>query len=211
MSRMRILITTTILFFINCVCLAQSPTIGLFTSSIDIGSVKIKGSATYQNQLYTIKGSGENIWAKKDEFHYLHRNILGNFLVSSKLVFSNIGKDPHRKSGWMIRTSTDTTAPFVALTVHADGLTSFQYRKLPNTNIEEVKTPIMAPDIIQVERNGRSYIVSIAKIGQPFWTVEIPDFDFPEQLMVGLFVCSHNVNEVEEVKFTNVKVFNALK
>ena len=185
--------------------------VGIFENHADIGNVLNKGNATFANGTYTLTGSGENIWFKKDELHFAYRKMKGDFMLTTQASFVGKGTDPHRKTGWMARTSLDTSAAMITLTVHGDGLTAFQYRKKNGMNIEEVKTPIVAPDILQLERRGRSYFISIAKIGNPFWTVEIPDFDFPEELFVGLFVCSHNKNVVEQVQLSNTRIFTVIK
>lgn len=189
---------------------AQNP-VGIFENHADIGNVLNKGNAIFANGIYTLTGSGENVWFKKDELHFSYRKIKGDFMLTTQSSFVGRGADPHRKTGWMARTSLDTSAAMITLTVHGDGLTAFQYRKKNGTNIEEIKTPIIAPDILQLERRGRSYLVSIAKIGMPFWTVEIPDFDFPEELLVGLFICSHNKNAVEQAQLSNTRIFLAIK
>jgi TolB protein len=201
----------TIFLFLNTYLYGQVKKIGIFDQAIDIGNVVTKGTSKFNNGIYTISGSGINIWGKKDEFHFLHRGIKGDFIATSNPSLKGKGTDPHRKTGWMIRTSQDTSAAFVSLTVHADGLTAFQYRKVAGTNIEEVKCPIIAPDVLQIERRGRSYIVSITKSGNPFWSVEIPDFNFPESVLLGLFVCSHNPEEVEEATHSQVRIFGALE
>jgi len=187
--------------------------IGIFENHTDIGPVIYKGSANYDNasKVYVLIGSGENIWFKKDELHFAYKRIKGDFILSTQPNLIGKGTDLHRKSGWMIRTSTDTSAAMVCLTVHGDGLTAFQYRKKNGMNIEEIKIPIMGAEILQLERRGRNYFISVSKLSTPFWTVEVPDFDFPEELMVGLFVCSHNKNVVEQSTFTNTRVFTAVK
>ncbi|MEZ4901564.1 MAG: hypothetical protein R2822_07305 [Spirosomataceae bacterium] len=192
--------------------LAQVP-IGIFENHADIGQVLHTGTAAYDKttQSYQLSGSGENIWFKKDELHLAWRKLKGDFLLQTHVKFIGAGTDAHRKIGWMARTSLDTSAAMVCLTVHGDGLTAFQYRKKNNTNIEEVKSPVVNPDILQLERRGRSYIVSVAKAGSPFWSVEIPDIDFPEELYVGIFVCAHNKNVVEQAVFSNLRVFTAVK
>ena len=48
--------------------------------------------------------------------------------------------------------------------------------------------------------------MSLARYGEPFWTVEVPDFDLPDELLVGLFVCSHNADVVESAVFDNVRI-----
>ena len=188
-------------------------TVGIFENHVDIGPVLTKGNATFDNasKVYTLTGSGENIWFKKDELHFMYKKIKGDFILTTQPNLVGKGTDLHRKSGWMARTSTDTSAAMICLTVHGDGLTAFQYRKKNGTNIEEIKIPITGAEILQLERRGRSYVVSVAKLSTPSWTVEVPDFDFPEELLVGLFICSHNKNVVETGSFTNTKIFTAVK
>ena len=190
---------------------AQNP-VGIFENHADIGPVLHKGAATFDtsSQTYKLSGAGENIWFKKDELHFMWKKLKGNFLITTQPSLEGKGTNPHRKSGWMIRTSTDTSAAMVCLTVHGDGLTCFQYRKQNNSNIEEIKIPVLNADILQLERRGRSYFISVAKLGNPFWTVEVPDFDFPEELLVGLFICSHDKNTVEQGTFLNTRMFTAI-
>ncbi|MFN8348931.1 MAG: hypothetical protein U0X91_28280 [Spirosomataceae bacterium] len=187
--------------------------VGIFENHADIGKVVQAGTAVYDktSQSYLLSGSGENIWFKKDEMHFLYRKTVGDFIATTQATLSGKGTDPHRKTGWMYRSSLDTSAAMVSLTVHGDGLTAFQYRKKSGTNIEEIKTPIVHPDILQLERRGRSFFVSVAKIGDPFWTVEIPDFDLPQEMLLGLFVCAHNKNQVEEAKLSQTRIFTAVK
>ena len=204
------------LLFILCLGVITSKAqnaVGIFENHTDIGPVMTKGTAIYNNstKVYTLTGSGENIWFKKDELHLVYKKIKGDFILTTQPNLIGKGTDPHRKSGWMARASTDTSSAMVCLTVHGDGLTAFQFRKKNGTNIEEIKIPMVGAEILQLERRGRSYFISVAKLGNPFWSVEVPDFDFPEELLVGLFISSHNKNVVEEGIFTNTRIFMAVK
>jgi TolB protein len=187
---------------------AQNP-VGVFDNHGDIGPVLHKGTASFDKatQAYKLTGSGENIWFKKDELHFMWKRLTGDFIITTQPTFEGKGVEPHRKIGWMVRTGLDTSSAMVCLTVHGDGLTAFQFRKKNNTNIEEIKIPILNADILQLERRGRSYFISVAKLGNPFWTVELPDIDFPEELLVGLFLCSHNKNVIEQASFVNTRIF----
>ncbi len=181
---------------------------GIFKNSVDVGPVLHKGQTTFdpENEKYSLSGSGENIWFSKDEFHFSHNQLTGNFILSCRGKLLGKGVDPHRKFGWMVRTSLDTSAAMVCATVHGDGLTAIQFRKQAGSNIQEVISPVKTPDVIQLERRGRSFFLSVAKFGDPFWTVEVPDFDFPQDLLAGLFVCSHHKDVVEKAEFDNVRI-----
>lgn len=191
---------------------AQNP-VGIFENHADIGLVINKGSANYDATAhkYTLTGAGNSMWFKRDEFHFVWKKLKGDFIITTQPTLIGSGGDAHKKAGIIARTGVDTSSAMVCLTVHLDGLTAFQFRKKNGENTQEIKIPILGADILQLERRGRSYFVSVAKLGQPFWTVEVPDIDFPEELMVGLFVCSHNPNIIEQATFINTRLFTALK
>lgn len=196
---------------ISCIMTGQSiaqNSKSVFENYSDVGPVKLSGNTKYdfQKQVYQLSGAGANIWFKKDLFHFAYKKLNGDFILQTRAKFLGDGVDPHRKLGWMVRADMDTSAMMVCATVHGDGLTAIQFRKKAGENIEEVKSPVKAPDIIQLERRGRSFFLSVAKYGDPFWTVEVPDFDFPSELLAGLFVCSHNAGVLETAEFDNVRI-----
>ena len=200
-------ISVVISLLVPLATISQTPA-GVFEATRDIGPVLHHGTTEYNEnvQSYSLKGSGANIWFTKDEFHYAYNQLYGDFILHTRGNLVGAGVDPHRKFGWMIRTGLDPGAAMVCAAVHGDGLTALQYRKKDGTNIEEVKSPILMPDVIQLERRGRSFFLSVAHFGKPFWTVEVPDFDFPDSLYAGLFVCAHNKDVFETAVFDNVRI-----
>lgn len=182
--------------------------IDIFDYTTDVGEVKFKGNTVYNpdNQTYRMSGSGENIWNKKDEFHYTYNKMNGDFILRARGRLLGEGVDPHRKFGWMIRTGLETDAAMVSAAVHGDGMASIQYRKQAGTDMVHVISPVEMPDVIQLERKGHSFFLSVACFGDPFWTVEIPNFDFPDELLAGLYICSHNPDVVEKAEFDNVRI-----
>lgn len=203
----------TFALLMGFVALKAQNQVGIFENHADIGPVINKGSANYDaaSRKYTLTGAGNNMWFKRDEFHFAWKKLKGDFIITTQPTLIGSGGDAHKKAGIIARTGVDTSSAMICLTVHLDGLTAFQFRKKNGANTEEIKIPMLGADILQIERRGRSYFVSVAKLGQPFWSVEVPDIDFPEELLVGLFVCSHNKNIIEQATFTNTRVFMALK
>ncbi len=201
-------ILLTIFFCLLTIFTSAQNSTGIFEGTTDVGPVKHIGNTVYNAETgtYILSGAGANIWFKKDEFHFAYKRLNGDFILQTRAKLLGKGVDPHRKLGWMIRTGLDTDAAMVCATVHGDGLTAIQYRKKDGMNIEEVKSPVKMPDVIQIERRGRSFLLSVAKYGDPFWTVEVPDFDFPAEMLAGLFICSHNAEVVEKAEFDNVRI-----
>jgi hypothetical protein len=85
------------------------------------------------------------------------------------------GTEAHRKFGWMVRSSLDTSAAMVSATVHDDRLTALEYRKVAGANVEETRLESRAPDMIQLERKSNLFITSVARFGEPLVNAEVTD------------------------------------
>ncbi|HWD87469.1 MAG TPA: hypothetical protein VG367_05035 [Mucilaginibacter sp.] len=186
---------------------AQSP-VGIFDGQGDIGPVKHPGSGVYDNatQKYTLTGSGTNVWATHDEFHYVWKKIKGDFILRTNITFLGKGVEEHRKIGWMVRSSLDTNAMHVSAVVHGNGLTSLQFRRKISGVTEEKKFTLTGADVVQLERKDGQYIMSVAHKGETFVTEKLDSVEMGDDVYVGLFICSHNPNVVEKAEFNNVRV-----
>jgi TolB protein len=183
--------------------------IGSFDVLSDIGIPAIPGSASYSepSQTYRISGSGSNIWFGEDSFSFLYKEMKGDFIFQTQIKFIGDGHELHRKTGIMFRSTKAKNSPMVACTIHGDGLTSLQFRKTEGANVEEIKFQSTGSDVLNLERQGNSYIMSVAHFGELYHTEKIENIDLGETVLAGLFVCSHNNLYSEEVEFTNTRVF----
>jgi TolB protein len=188
-------------------CQQQAP--GIFEAHTDIGKNVKPGSAVYipQMQQYIVSGAGANIWGNDDEFHFAWKKMKGDFILYARAEFvaSNIA-DPHRKAGWMVRTSLEPNAAHVSAVAHGNGLTSLQYRKTNGGNTEEIKSALANADIIQLERRGNTYTMWVARFGKPFVTEKISAIDLGDEVYVGLFVSSHNADVFETAVFRDLRI-----
>ena len=170
-----------------------------FEASGDVGSPAIAGTTSYdaRTQTYTMTGGGTNMWAERDEFQFAWRKLSGDFIVRAHVRFIGTGVDPHRKIGWIVRQSLDAGSPYADAAVHGDGLTSLQFRRTPGGVTEQIESAVKGADVVQLERRGKAFIMSVAKFGEPFTSSELSELDLGDAVHVGLFVCSHNpkVNE----------------
>jgi len=191
---------------------SRAQTMGIFENSSDIGAVNHKGNTVYDpiSQSYTLSGSGTNMWFGQDEFQYAYKSIQGDFILRARVEFLGDGMDPHRKVGWIVRNNLHSDSPHVNASVHGDGLTSLQFRREKGLDTEEKTSSDKAPDIIQLERKGNTYIMSTAKFGQPFTSVEL-DMELSNEVFVGIYVCSHNPDVVEQAVYKNVRIITPPK
>lgn len=186
--------------------------IGAFAHSGDIGEPAIAGSVTYHDadQSYRMSAAGTNLWGAEDEFQFAWNQMEGDFIVRARMEFIGEGVDPHRKAGWMVRADLDTGSVYADGCVHGDGLTSLQYRPVKDGETEQIEVENLLdgtyPDVIQVERRGAKIIFSAARYGDPFKSVELEDIDLPDRVHVGLFLCSHNAEVVEQAIFRDVRI-----
>ncbi len=186
----------------------RGPATGFFEGFNDIGSPVLKGSALYSEptQEYRMTGSGENIWFGSDSFSFLWKKMEGNFIIQAQLAFVGEGTEPHRKAGLMIRNGLSPDAAHVSCVIHGNGLATLQYRSEAGKDMEEVIFDIQGPDVIQLEKNGDSFTMSVAHFGD-LYTKNTVELKLEGALETGLFICSHNEKVIEEVVFSNVRIF----
>jgi regulation of enolase protein 1 (concanavalin A-like superfamily) len=182
--------------------------IGDFQGHGDVGSPKIAGSALYNgvSQEYTLSAGGVNMWGQRDEFHFVWRRMKGDFILHTRVQFLGEGADPHRKAGVIVRPSQDADAPYVDAVVHGDGLTSLQFRRAKGAATEQRESPAKGADVVQLERQGTTFTMSVAKFGERFTTSEVAGIDLGEDVLVGLALCSHNPDVTERAVFSDVRI-----
>lgn len=179
-----------------------------FDESGDVGSCGIKGSTEFlpESQEYLLTGSGGNIWFSSDQFHFTWKKMEDDFILSADVRFVGSGKHEHRKTGWMIREGLGGASPHISAAVHGDGLASLQYRVAEGGETYERRSPVVAPDIIRIEREGDLFIFSAAVRGRPFDTVAVTQASLAGEVYAGLFVCSHDNTVTESAVFSNVRI-----
>jgi TolB protein len=181
--------------------------LGLFDGHGDIGPVRKAGSVVEEAEgTLIISGAGANMWFGADEGHFVWRKMRGDFIVSARVEFLGAGVEAHRKIGWMARSAGDAASAHASAVVHGDGLTSLQFRRSPGSDTEERRFSFTGADQIQLERRGPTYIMSAARFGEPYETVSVSDLAIGDEVLVGLFVCSHNADIIERARFTNVRI-----
>jgi Tol biopolymer transport system component len=186
---------------------AQEKKLGVFEGKDDVGNPARGGNVVYdpEKQEYLVEGAGTNMWANRDEFQFVWRRLKGDFILTSKATFVGQGVEQHRKIGWIVRSSMDPDSAHASVVLHGDGLTSLQFRKVKGGTTEEVKSGTTGPDVLQLERKGNTYRMSVAKAGDALSSEEV-SLELGDEVYVGLFICSHNKDVTEKARFTNVRI-----
>ncbi|HEX8849604.1 MAG TPA: hypothetical protein VF761_08740 [Gemmatimonadaceae bacterium] len=188
--------------------LAQQRPLGVFERQTDVGGPSRHGSTTYDpvRQRYTVAGGGRNMWVDRDELHFVSKRLTGDFILTARARLLGKGVEPHRKLGWTVRSSLAAGSPHVTAAVHGDGLTALQWRRSAGAITEEERSPVHGADVIQLERRGDTFIMSVARFGDTLTTTKLTGVSLGDTVYVGLFVCAHNDTVVERGSFENVRI-----
>lgn len=192
---------------------APAKKIGVFDLNSDIGTPRLTGAAEYDktSKVYTLKGSGYNIWFDRDEFQFLYKELDGDFTLTADFEFEGKGVDPHRKVGWMIRESLYDNASHVSAVLHGDGLTVLQWRVKKGDKMRDPEDEIFSKEkniqTVQLRRKGKEYTMMAAPKGAPLQLVGSHAMsNLPDKIIAGLFICSHNPDVMETARVSNVQV-----
>lgn len=210
---MTVIFNLVFLLFVYTFSVAQTNTIGQFDHHTDIGNPKNAGSARYEkaSRTYSIKGSGYNIWFNRDEFQYVYKKIKGDFVITAHFEFKGATGNGHRKTGWMLRETADEDAVHISAVEHGDGLTVLQWRVKKGENMKDPEGEIFFPEkkfeIIQLQRIGKEVTMKVGHRGQALQKVGshvMPGM--PDEMLLGMFICSHDPEVVEEAEVSNVVI-----
>jgi hypothetical protein len=188
--------------------------LGIFDAETDVGIVAPPGSAQFDkaSQQYTLKSSGQNIWAKHDDFHFAYRKLSGNFVATAEVSFVGADTHPHRKAGWMLRQGLEPDAPYVDVMVHGEGQIALQYRLKQGDITETVKSPISQPAVVRLERHGDTFELYVAP--KPDGKDQSPKFQLAgsvklalaDPAYLGLAVSAHDPTAVETAVVSGVSL-----
>ncbi len=182
--------------------------LGDFEGQSDVGNVLHPGSAEYDrdSKVYTLSGSGDNMWFATDKFHFVWKKISADdvTLTAEVAVLGEAGNN-HRKGVLMIRQSLDSDAAYVDAARHADGLTSLQFRDEKGSITREIEANVSGPAKLRIEKQGEHFYLWVAGSNEELQfaggsarvRIEAPFY-------VGIGVTAHDKDAVATVVFKNV-------
>jgi hypothetical protein len=94
----------------------------------DIGSPSLMGSANVVNNVWTLTGSGADIWGTSDQFNFQPWLVLGDCTIVCRITSVSAGGDPWEKVGIMIRDSYNSGSDYAMFCASLGNGVSFQYR-----------------------------------------------------------------------------------
>src|SRR5262249_45896187 len=96
-------------------------------SDTDIGTPGLAGNASFGSGVFTVNGSGSDIWSTSDNFNYAAESVPGDVTIAAR-VASQQNTNLWAKSGVMIRESAGANSSFVHVFVTPGHGVNMQYR-----------------------------------------------------------------------------------
>jgi TolB protein len=189
---------------------AQAPrAVGMFEGHGDVGKVVHAGSVTFDpaKQTYVMRASGHNMWATEDGFHFAWKKASGDVSIAADIAWARAGGNAHKKAVLIIRQSLDADSAYVDAIAHGDGTFSLQWREAKGAATHEVQGNAPRPARLQLRKIGDYFHMLQAGAGRdPEIATGAVRVAIAEPYYIGIGLCSHDANVVEEATFSNVSI-----
>ncbi|HEY5793153.1 MAG TPA: hypothetical protein VIS74_07630 [Chthoniobacterales bacterium] len=163
-------------------------------SSLDIGATGVAGSVSESGGVYTIKGSGADIWGSSDQFYFLYQKMQGDFEVVAR-VQSIANTNTWAKAGLMMRETLNANSKN-AFSMVSPGGTRFQARAQTGGSSVTSGNGTTAPKWIRLVRAGNVFTGYFSSDDGTTWVQSgSATISMAQTIYVGLAVTSH-VNSV---------------
>jgi endoglucanase len=171
----------------------------------DVGAAGFAGSATINNGLFAVAGSGADIWDTADAFRFLYVPVTGNCVITAR-VLAVQNTDPWAKAGVMIRESLNANSANALVAVTPGNGVTFQYRSTTGgTSGFNNTTALNAPYWVRLVRSGNTFTAYRSPNGVTWTQQGTPQtFAMSATVYVGLALTSHNNSSLGTATFDNV-------
>ncbi|MCU1385752.1 MAG: hypothetical protein JWL71_4449 [Acidobacteria bacterium] len=187
---------------------SSSDDTGNFATRSDIGGVGAVGSDSFDSSsgVYTVRGSGSDIWGTADEFHYVWTQWGGDFDITTRVdAVQNI--NAWTKAGIMIRGNLNPGSLHASLFATPGKGVAFQRRAVENgVSVNTDGPATTAPVWLKLHRDGAVITAYYRKATTDAWTTigRQTIAGLPDTPLVGLAVSSHADGKVATASFSNV-------
>ncbi len=176
----------------------------------DVGSVGLAGGASYANGVFTVKGSGADIWGTADAFQAVSQPLIGDATVVAR-VTSVQNTNTFAKAGLMLRDSLAASAAHVVLDVRPNGAIEFMTRSGNGGSTAWLSGASQAAPVwLKLVRSGSTVTGYVSTTGTTWMQVGSTTLTFGATPVAALVVTSHDVTQIDTSTFDNVAVAGAL-
>jgi hypothetical protein len=156
--------------------------------------------------IFTMTGSGVDIWDQSDEFHYAFKTLSGSGSITAK-VESVSNTDAWAKAGVMIRETLDADSKHAMMVVSSSSGVSFQRRiDTGDNSFDDTTGGITSPYWVRIERDLSGNFSAYGSVDGVTWQKQGASqmIQMGMNVYIGLAVTAHNASSTCEAVFTNV-------
>jgi hypothetical protein len=200
-------------------------TIGIFTTDQDIGTPgnpATPGSVSVANGVYTLRASGDDIFADSDAFHFVYKSLHGDGQITARVT----SLDPDHnisdftKAGVMIRETLAADSREVSMLDTRDHSFRFQRRATPgmggtdrgpDSDYPDLNSPLPPPLWLRLRRQGNVFTAFWSRDGSTWIRLDGPQtINMATDVFIGLALTAHNNDgRLNTATFDNVTVDTA--
>ena len=145
------------------------------------------------------------MWAGKDEFHFVWKRMKGISFFAPESSLSVKASIRIAKSAGLFAQPRPGFSPRQCdRPRRRPDLIAVPPNERGRHRGDELYTK--GQDVVQLERKGDSYMMSVANFGEKFVMPETLEIPLGDEVYVGLYVCSHNNNVFETAVFRDVEI-----
>jgi regulation of enolase protein 1 (concanavalin A-like superfamily) len=179
----------------------------------DIGTPSPAGSTDVDaNGVWTLQGSGEDIWEQADQFHYAYQRIRGDASITARFLAQKGGDGDFSKVGLMVRENETPGSPNLdyAMTPGQGLWAQERSRQDAATFSLLLVGPSNRLEMnvwLRLERVGNEIAGFYSQDGSVWTQASFPPRSLPtlpEEALFGLAVCSHKAGSLLTAKFDQV-------
>lgn len=175
-------------------------------SNVDVGGVSAAGSASYSSGVYTVRGSGSDVWGTADELHYAYRTIFGDGSITAR-VDSVTNTNAWTKVGVMLRETIAANAKHAFMIVSPGKGLAFQRRTATGGTSTHTAGPMAtAPYWVRLTRTGSTITAAVSVNGLTWTSVGTATISMGATIQAGLAVSSHVDGTVATASFSGVSI-----
>jgi regulation of enolase protein 1 (concanavalin A-like superfamily) len=156
----------------------------------DIGAVGAAGSTTHSSGVFTVVGSGDNIFNTADEFRYAYIPASGDCSITAR-VTGVTASNTWAKAGVMIRESLNANSRHALAAVTPGSAAQFIRRtSTGGTTTATDNTGVASPYWVRVTRVGSTFTASRSTNGTSWTTIGSATISMGTNVYIGLASCA---------------------
>ena len=175
----------------------------------DIGAVAATGSSTFSGGIWTLRGSGADIWGSSDEFRFTSQAVSGDVVITARVTGLQ-NTNGWAKAGVMVRETLGATSRHAFTCLTASNGPAFQRRLTTAGSSAHTGGPnLSAPGWVRLERVGNVFISSVSSNGATWTEIRRETISMTAAVQVGLAVTSHADGTLCTATLSDVTVVSA--